>query len=384
MGYLENLEKRPWWFYLDKIQQDLLLQSLHLIEEESKRPKNYKDYSFVVFPAAKAYEGFLKKIFFDLGLITKEQFLGDKFRIGRALNPTIFKEYPHESVYERLTRFCGGKAVAERLWNTWKNSRNLVFHYFFEKENLISFSQAKERVEEIILAIDFSFKECRPKEGKIFFKKRMLKNSLLVFILVFSLWTFYRLCFNLTAGLEEIIIKPLFWLLPVFISIKYFEKRFVLYSLGYGGKTFQKSFLLVFGFLMLVFLEGIILGLVRYQKIFLEKIFLLPISSLENLFLILITAVVEETFFRGYLFNRLWESFENLWKANILTGICFILIHLPLGIFVLHYSFTQIFFNVLMLLVMSLGSGWLFSLTYNIVPSILWHFFWNWQVILGV
>lgn len=381
---MKNFEKYPWWSYLDKIQQDLIKQSFHLIEEEKKEPEAHRDYSFVVFPAAKAYEGFLKKLFFDLGLISQSQFSGERFRIGRALNPAIFKEYPHESVYEKLSRFCGGEEIPAKLWKTWKNSRNLVFHFFQERENLISFEEAKKRVEEIVEAIDFSFKTCRVSKNISSYKEKMLKNCLVLYFFVFLFWSAYRFWFHLPAGYEEIIIKPLIWLLPTIIFIKFFEKRPIFSSLGFAGKNFQNSLLLVFGFSFFFVLEGVVLGFARYQNLFLEKISSLPISSLQNLLVILATAIVEETFFRGYLFNRFWEVFGNSWKANFVVTIGFLLIHLPISIFVFNLALNQVLLAFFLLSAMSLGSGWLFSLTYNTVPSILWHFLWNWQVILGV
>lgn len=376
--------KKPWWPYLDKIQQDLIKQSLYLIKEEESEPKTHKDYSFVVFPAAKAYEGFLKKLFFDLGLISRSQFSGERFRIGRALNPAIYKEYPHESVYERLTRFCGGEEISARLWNTWRNSRNLVFHFFPEKENLISFPHAKKRVEEIIKTIDFSFKGCQVPKLKETFETRTLRGCLILYFLVFLFWTIYRFLFKLPVGVEEVTIKPLIWLLPTIIFIKFIEKRPTFSSLGYAGKNFENSLLVVFGFAFFFILEGVVLGLFRYQNLFFEKVFSLPISSLQNLLVILATAIVEETLFRGYLFNRLWEVFGSSWKTNLLITLGFLLIHLPISIFVFNLALNQVLLAFFLLSIMSFGSGWLFSLTYNTVPSILWHFLWNWQVILGV
>jgi hypothetical protein len=62
--------------------KDLMRESFHLLDREKENSSNSHDYAFVVFPAAKAYEGFLKKVLFDLKLITKQQYLGDRFRIG--------------------------------------------------------------------------------------------------------------------------------------------------------------------------------------------------------------------------------------------------------------------------------------------------------------
>jgi len=381
---MEDLRDKPWWNYLDKVQRDLIKQSLYLAEEEEKTPRALSDYSFVVFPAAKAYEGFLKKLFFDLELISRTQFSGERFRIGRALNPAIYKEYPQESVYEKLTRFCGGEDISLKLWKTWKNSRNLVFHFFPEKENLISFPDAKNRVREILEAIEFSFKGCHVPSLKKSFKNNILKNSLIMYFWVLIIWFIYRLFFNNPAGVEEGVIKPLLWLLPTLMMIKFVEKRPVLPSLGFSGRSFENSLLIVFVFLFFFIVEGVVLGIGRRGLGFFGQLGSLPFSSMQNLLLALVTAMVEETFFRGYLFNRLWEVFGKSWKTNMLVTLGFVLIHLPISLFVYQLAPGQILLSFSLLAIMSLGSGLLFSLTYNTVPSIIWHFLWNWQVILGV
>lgn len=124
---------------------------------------NFHDYSFVVFPAAKAYEGFLKKLFLDMGFITSEDYFGKRFRIGKALNPFLEKEFRRESVYDRLVDSCGGKGLADKLWETWKNCRNLIFHWFPNEKNAISLDEARERLGMISEAIDQATKECKIK-----------------------------------------------------------------------------------------------------------------------------------------------------------------------------------------------------------------------------
>ena len=118
---------------------------------------------FVVFPAAKAYEGFLKKLFLDLKFITEEDYYGKHFRIGKALNPSLPKELRREGVYDKIVQFCQGHTLADKLWDTWRLSRNLTFHWFPNEKNAITLTEAGERIEMIIGAIDEAFKECKIK-----------------------------------------------------------------------------------------------------------------------------------------------------------------------------------------------------------------------------
>lgn len=159
---LPALKEKPWWSYLEETHKDLLSQSLTLAERESELKSTFHDYSFIVFSAAKAYEGFLKKAFFDLGFISKKDYLGDRFRIGRALNPALEKKYAkREGVYTKLADYCGSSDLPEFLWNTWKFSRNRIFHWFPQELRFLSLEEAEERLLMIVEAIDRTFEECR-------------------------------------------------------------------------------------------------------------------------------------------------------------------------------------------------------------------------------
>ena len=101
---VSELSKKVWWDYLEKDLQELLRTSVLLIRKVPEWKEEFHDYSFVVFSASKAYEGFLKKLFLDMGFITKEDFGGKRFRIGKALNPSLNRRrYKNESVYDRIT-----------------------------------------------------------------------------------------------------------------------------------------------------------------------------------------------------------------------------------------------------------------------------------------
>ena len=62
------------WNYLDEHIKGLLEDGEALLDDVKTHEKNISDYSYLVFPFSKAYEGFLKKLFLDLKLIDKGQF----------------------------------------------------------------------------------------------------------------------------------------------------------------------------------------------------------------------------------------------------------------------------------------------------------------------
>lgn len=121
----------------------------------------FHDFSFIIFPFAKVYEGFLKKLFFQIGAINEYQFKSERWRVGRALNPELEKEFRHEeSVYDRMISRCSVE-MADRLWETWKKGRNQIFHYFPQHFRHLSFEEAKGLVNEIEGTMELALGECR-------------------------------------------------------------------------------------------------------------------------------------------------------------------------------------------------------------------------------
>jgi len=161
---MDDLESNIWWKGMDGGVKDLLHQSITLVDEVSSWSEKFVDYSFVVFPAAKGYEGFLKKVFLDKGFITNDDYYGKHFRIGKALNPSLDTKYRDESVYDKVVESCSGdRILANTMWDTWKNCRNMIFHFFPNEKNVITFEEAKEKVNEIISTMTKVASGCRIK-----------------------------------------------------------------------------------------------------------------------------------------------------------------------------------------------------------------------------
>jgi hypothetical protein len=166
---IEKLENKPWWSWVHEDLRELMSQSVLLInifDERLKKPPTGKtmfhDYAFIVFPAAKAYEGFLKTLFLELNFINSEDYYGKRFRIGKALNPALEPEIrERESVYDKLKNYCRSRELPDKLWQTWKNGRNKLFHWFPNETNAINFNEAKSIVEDIVDSMDFAFEGCK-------------------------------------------------------------------------------------------------------------------------------------------------------------------------------------------------------------------------------
>lgn len=141
---------RELWDYMSEHQKDLIKQGFHLHDDVliDKRYFTY-DYSFIVFPFAKAYEGFLKQVFLDMGFITEREYFSNHFRVGKVLSPSLSKRLGRRSVYLKLySKF--GREISELVWQTWKVGRNEVFHYYPHNIKCLSLSEA-EKINETIL-----------------------------------------------------------------------------------------------------------------------------------------------------------------------------------------------------------------------------------------
>ena len=63
---MQVIDKQTYlWSYLSDEQRGLILDGEQLLSD-SKHLTSISDYSFLVFPFAKAFEGFLKKLFLNL------------------------------------------------------------------------------------------------------------------------------------------------------------------------------------------------------------------------------------------------------------------------------------------------------------------------------
>ena len=147
-----DFRETTWWGFLDEGQKDLVMQSWQLLEMAGGG-KQFHDYSYVVFPMAKAYEGFLKKWFYSLGLIDKATYEGHKFRLGKALNPDLPEKYRSDWWMFGPLEERYGEKLPQQLWLAWKECRNLLFHFFPQHTHFIAIADAKERLEQLSAAM---------------------------------------------------------------------------------------------------------------------------------------------------------------------------------------------------------------------------------------
>ena len=160
---IQSLDCQAWFLRLPLSQRELIKQSFYLLIDAKEKKLRMFDYAYILMPAAKAYEGFVKDLVYSLHLISEKRYFGRRFRVGRALNPEYANREPDgfEALYDDLARLCGGEEIAAALWDTWLQCRNQVFHYFVQKQHNFSLFEAEEKLNLIIKTIKTSSFACK-------------------------------------------------------------------------------------------------------------------------------------------------------------------------------------------------------------------------------
>lgn len=144
---MQDITHQAWFSYLSIDQQNLATTAYALLEQGER--EQVSDYSYVVFPMAKAYEGFLKKYFFELGLISMQTYESRRFRVGRAFNPDLNSTQQDDLwIFDDVARMCG-LALAREMWDAWIECRNQVFHYFPLQNRALSLAQADAKLQQL-------------------------------------------------------------------------------------------------------------------------------------------------------------------------------------------------------------------------------------------
>ena len=196
-------------------------------------------------------------------------------------------------------------------------------------------------------------------------KKISITSLTYIYITVIILWSFYRRTFHFPIVIEESIIKPILWFIPIFIIVK--KPKLLKQIFIFRNLSFKTLLLSIFIGVMLPLFLQILPILNGGGKV------LFPAANLIliNLWVSLFTAGTEEIFFRGLLLQNIQNRLSNM-NANILVSILFLLIHIPI-ILISNKGSDEIFFSLYILFVSSLVYGLAFIKTKNLIPSIIIH-----------
>ncbi|MBI4157434.1 CPBP family intramembrane metalloprotease [Candidatus Woesebacteria bacterium] len=210
-------------------------------------------------------------------------------------------------------------------------------------------------------------------------KELALKNAVILSTYLLIVWGLYRFLFKLPDEVEELFVKPIFWLVPVFYLLS--KEKAKISSLGVTLKNLFPAIYFALGLGAFFVIEAIFINFIKYKGLsFSANLGNTPF--LTSIGLSFITAVVEEVTFRGYIFNRAWHSLGGEWTANILSSLAWGLVHVPITFFVWKLDIQAALIYLLLTTIFGIGSAFVFARTRNIFSSILLHVLWAWPIIL--
>lgn len=191
---------------------------------------------------------------------------------------------------------------------------------------------------------------------------------------ILILWSIYRVIFRTTLPIwfDELIAKPVVFILPVYFYITRIEKKNFFSGIDLKFKDINKDLLLAGLVGLALFFIAIIKGDLKSTFAGINKL-----TSQYNIFVIIGTAfatsISEEILSRGFVLKRLYGESKNMIVSSFFASILFFFLRVPIlfsndkimGTALLGIMFTDIIFSVAISLI--------FLMRKNLVLPILIH-----------
>lgn len=184
-----------------------------------------------------------------------------------------------------------------------------------------------------------------------------VKRLLFYFGYVFLVWGSFRYFVRLPEVVEELWFKPVIWLAPLF---------WWQFSLGRKIRFFEGSFPKA---LLLGLLGGVIYFVVLRLVVRTPFVF-----DLDRVGIALVTAVVEELTFSGFILSMLVLETKREGLSLGLSAFGFALVHLPINIFVFHLPVDALIGAILLAFFVGLINGFLRLRSNNVLSAVVAHF----------
>lgn len=195
------------------------------------------------------------------------------------------------------------------------------------------------------------------------------------FILI--VWSLYRFYIRIPEWMDDLIFKPLLFLLPVLLYVLYKERR-PLTSIGLDTRKLRRDLLFGAGFGLIMIVEGIVANIIKYNRFSIAPV--VPINGgswFLSIILALAAAFSEEVLARGFLYTRLKEGYKSEFKGMIISTAMYFLLLVPAIFTISHLTGVTLLIFIMTTIIMSAANTMLFSETKTITIPVLVHAFWN-------
>lgn len=193
-------------------------------------------------------------------------------------------------------------------------------------------------------------------------------------------WSLYRYFFRLPEPMDEFVVKPIVFVLPVIIYVLKKEKR-SLTSIGLTLENWKASLLIGCGFGVLFGGEAMLANILKYGALVVQPSAVVMQYGIVTVFLLsFATAFSEELLSRGFYFSRLYEASKNLVNSVVLSTLLFVAFHVPILLTSLRFQGTTLILFFMTSFVLGFANSLIFHKTKSLVAPVLIHLFWNMTV----
>ncbi len=209
-----------------------------------------------------------------------------------------------------------------------------------------------------------------------------IEKVLNLWAVILIIWSFYRAYFktDLPLWFDELIAKPLIFVIPVYFFVKRVEKKNFVAAINLGAKK-KRDYIL-----------GIIIGALFVVAVFLGNklrsysgglVLNKSAQGMTPLVLFILsfaTSLSEEILSRGFVLKRLYETSKKLYSSSFFASILFFFLHIPIlftsqsitGLLLLKVMFAD--------LVLSFALSLLFLERKSLIMPIIIHALYNFSL----
>mgnify|MGYP002352054766 CR=1 FL=1 len=203
------------------------------------------------------------------------------------------------------------------------------------------------------------------------------QKTLNLWAVILIVWAIYRANFSLPEWIDELIAKPLVFVLPVYLFLKKTDKHNFFTAVGLKSKHWLQDLLLGIGIGLLFCASALLANFVKTQRLVFPFSQQTPEGALTICLLALATGISEEILSRGFVLKRLYEESKNVLTSSFYASILFFFLHVPIL-----FTNTRISGNMLIVfmvtdLLLSLVNSFIFLERKSLILPILIHAFYN-------
>lgn len=213
----------------------------------------------------------------------------------------------------------------------------------------------------------------------------MKRQVFIVWFLIFLAWSLFRANFFLPEWIDEFLVKPLIFVLPVlYIVIIREKKKLADLGLSTSAKSFFLDLYIGAVVAVLFILEGWLANFLKSGRYSFSPILETKLPQGIWLFLLinLAASMWEEILGRGYLYQRLYKATNNQFWAAFSSSYLFVLLHIPILFTRLHLTGISLLVYPLSIFLLGITNSYVFTFRRSLTLPILIHTFWNMTVAL--